>query len=760
MNTQLNTRKQRLLNPLSLAVALGLGCTTFAAIAQDNSIDEQADKKGLERIEVTAQRRVSTLQETPIAISAFGEKAIENMGIEEISDLNNIAPNTLIVEPIGSQYNVGVNIRGQGTASPVMTIDPKVGIYVDGVYMARNSGAVLDIIDLERVEVLRGPQGTLWGKNTTGGAISFVTKAPSDEFQFSQKFTVGNFGLFRSLSSIDTGDFDGFSAKVTYMTSEEDGWAKNTFQGALEKDLGAKETDAYRIGLQYLGDSVSVNYNYDNTDGNAVPNPAQVLRVLPSALANEAQLTLDLGTNTFIGGNTFTQMLNAASQQRQDTLQVDAHGREYADISGHNLTVEWDFSDNHTFKSISSYREYEARLPSMDMDGGAYFGAVLDATFQPTGEFAAIPGFHYSNVKKQDQSSQEFQFIGSFMDQRLNYVAGLYYFTEDGFEENPWLFGASPAGSPVNVLLSGAAALGQFYSGSADSTALFAQADYALTDKLNVVFGLRYTKDEKEITLLNRTLDEVGSGKQDWSKTVGSLVLNYVMDKDFTLYGKIVQGYAAGNYNPGSANPLVPVEPEDIVSYEVGSKAYLLDGTLNINAAIFYNDNDNLLVTTFENGVQNASNSGQSETIGFEIDAQYAVTSDLSLSASYGYQDSKYTDPRYTDQDRYSAMFAVNWMVAETDYGVIDFHANYVMNDENQYDGTNPNLVGDAYELLNARLTVSDIKVGEESSLKVALYGRNLTDEEYLIHGINLGAYDVGTFGTPRSYGVEVTFDF
>lgn len=139
--------------------------------------------------------------------------AVEKLGIEDVSDINKLAPNTLIVTQLGSSYNVRVNIRGLGTGSPSLAIDPKVGIYVDGVYMARNVGAVLSIIDLERIEVLRGPQGTLWGNNTTGGAISMITTGPSDEFEFSQRFTVGNFGLRTSITSVDTGEFSGLPAK-------------------------------------------------------------------------------------------------------------------------------------------------------------------------------------------------------------------------------------------------------------------------------------------------------------------------------------------------------------------------------------------------------------------------------------------------------------------------------------------------------------------------------------------------------------------
>ena len=777
-NNNLNKAKM-VIKPLAVAVACAMSGLAFAQQEQPAGQDGTSEK-GVERISVTATKRVTPLQETPIAITAFSSETLEKLGVEDVTDINNLAPNTLIVAPIGSAYNVGVNIRGIGTASPSLAIDPKVGIYIDGVYMARNVGAVLSIVDLERIEVLRGPQGTLWGKNTTGGAISMVTTGPSEDFEFKQKFTVGNFGLKSSTTSIDTGEYNGFSGKFSYLKSDEDGWATNTFAQAKEKDLGAKETDAFRIALQYQGDDFSINYAYDDTDGSAVSIPVQVSNVR-AHFTDPTVPTRHMGTGVFYGGNVFALMAeNEFQGGRQEEFELDAHGREYIEISGHTLNVEWDYAENHTFKSISSVRDYSSDIPDgVDSDGGAYFGAELDASFMPTGNFAPIPAFHFSNKKSQEQSSQEFQFLGSFLEGQLEYVAGYFYFSEEGEENNPWEIGIF-TGQGANLLFAPPLGWGGFYQTTSDAEAIFAQIDYDLTDKLSLIVGVRHTKDEKSITQLaapDPMLRNNLSAEDEWSKTVGSIIVNYVMDQDTTLYGSITQGYAAGLYNPGTvdrfaylnpanlgeanfAGSLIPGNPEDTTAYEVGAKMFMLEDRLMLNTAIFFNDNTNLLTTVFDGSIQRAINSGESETIGFEIDAQFAVTPELLLTGSYGYRDTEFTLEDFNDQSTFSATLGLDWTVGEFEFGNLNLNVNYVMNDENMFNANDASLVGEAYDLLSARLTLSDISIGERSSLKVSLWGRNITDEEYIHHGANFSFYDTGVYGAPASFGLDVTFNY
>ena len=767
------------IKPLTFAIASALSSQSFAAEEQVVEKQDQ-NKAAIERISVTAQKRLTSLQETPIAISAFNEEALENLGVEDISDVSSYAPNTKVVVPIGSAFNVGVNIRGLGSNEPSLAVDPKVGVYVDGVYLARNAGAIFSIIDLERMEVLRGPQGTLWGKNTTGGAINMVTKKPSDEFEFKQKFTLGSDGLFNSTTSVDTGEFNNFTAKLTYMTGEEDGWAKNTYAGAKEKNLGAKETDAFRIALRYLGDDFSIDYSYDQTEGSAVAVPVQISNVRDH-FTDPTVPTMHMGTGKFYGGNVFAMMAaNEYTDGRQESFELDSHGREYVDISGHTLTFEWDYSDNHSFKSISSFRKYSSDLTEgQDFDGGAYFGVELDETFQPTNNFAPIPAFDYTNVKSQEQTSQEFQFLGEFMDGQLDYVAGLYYFSEEGEENNPWRLNIF-TGQGANLLFADSLPFGTFYSVEAKAQAVFTQFNYHVSDAFNLIAGIRYTKDEKLLVNVaenDAMLREDLASKKDWSKTVGSLIANYVVDEELTVYGKITQGYASGVFNSGAIdrfaylNPanlgeanyegtLTPANPEDTLAYEIGAKAMFFDDRIMLNTAIFYNDNTNLQVTVLDGPIRRSLNSGESKTVGIEFDAKFAATEDLMFSATYGYRDTEYTDENFSDFSRFSASLAMNWVVAEFDFADLSVNADYVMNDEHQFSLIDPSLVAKGYNLLNARISLSEIKLSGDSTVKVSAYGRNITDKEYVVHGASLGFFDTKTYGAPATYGVDVIINF
>lgn len=764
---------------LAIAISCALSTVSYQTVAAaDENKKMNVVGTGIERISVTAEKRVKTLQETPIAITAFDSESLENLGIYNITDVSSLAPNVTINPTLGSSFNVSMNIRGLSTAEPSLAVDPKVGVYLDGVYLARNSGAIFDIVDLERMEILRGPQGTLWGKNTTGGAINMVTTKPSDTFAVKTKATMGNYGLWRSTTSVDTGEFNNFSAKLSYMKDNKDGWVDNTYAAATEKKLGAQETDAFRIVLKYEADSFTVDYSYDNTAGESVPTPLQIANV-GEYFINPTTPTMNLGNGGFYGGNVFAMMAaNLHDSSRQDKFSLDGQGREHVDISGHNLTFSWDADENTQVKSISSYRKYDSSFlgGGADLDGGSYFGAELGQNFQPTGNFAPIPAFHTQNIKKQDQWSQEFQLIGSLLDNKLDYVVGLYHFEEEGSEDNPWditIF----TGQGANLLFSGAKSWGVYYNIKSSTNAVFSQFTYHVTDKLGVTAGVRYTEDEKELTNLAENdgmLDEDLHGKTNWDKTTTSFVVDYQVNNDLSLYAKFGEGYAAGTYNPGSifrfgaltpagadySKTLIPADPEETTAYEAGVKAMLLDDRLMINSAIFFNDNKNLQTTDFVDSTRVTINSGASETIGIEFDIMAMPTDNITLSATYGYRKTDVNEESVvTDSETNSASLALNWDIAELDIGTLAIHGSYVFTDEREFSSSNPDLKADSHTLLNARLTLSNIEVGN-GSLNVSAWGRNITDEEYIVHGASFSFYDGYTYGDPATYGIDVTYEF
>ncbi|TNF35411.1 MAG: TonB-dependent receptor, partial [Gammaproteobacteria bacterium] len=521
-----------LLSPLALAICLAV----------------PAQAQVLEEVIVTAQKKSESLQDAPIAISAFTSERLEQMGTSTAADIGNFTPNAVIAPSFGSSNNIRATIRGVGTAEPSLAIDPKVGIYLDGVYIARNAGAIFDIVDLERVEVLRGPQGTLWGKNTTGGAVNLVTSKPAEEFGFKQQLSAGDFGYFKSVTTVDTGRHGDVSARVSYMRRETDGWATN-YNPQSEKDLGSEDVEAVKFSVRWdVTDNFAIDYGYDQTNSSAVAMPVQVASVNSFAAANPAINTIALrpfaAPAFYDVGNVFTQMAALANNHdRLDKFYMDGTLPEHVDIKGHNLTMTWNVGDVE-LRSISAYREYDSKGLGLDLDGGTYTGTLFNNP---------LYGFQSSNVKSSQQASQEFQMLGELLDGDLDYVVGLYYFEEDGREDNPWIISFwVPTFGPSNIQNIGT--WGNWFEMESQSQAIYGQFTYDFTDRLALTVGMRYTEDEKSLVISQRDpgilFDQKDS--EDWDKFTGAVTLAYALTDDINVYGKVSEGYSAGVYNPGS----------------------------------------------------------------------------------------------------------------------------------------------------------------------------------------------------------------
>ncbi|QFU77312.1 TonB-dependent receptor [Halioglobus maricola] len=737
------------MNTLKTALALAVAGVSVAANAQ------------LEEVIVTAQKKSESLQDAPIAISAFTAENLEQIGATSAVDVGEYTPNAWITRSLGSSYNIRVSIRGIGTAEPSLAVDPKVGVYLDGAYIARNAGAVFDVVDLERVEVLRGPQGTLWGKNTTGGAINLVTQQPSGEFGGKVDFTVGNFGSNRAAVTVDTGEAAGLAAKISYVKKVSDGWQDN-ISDIGEDELGSEDTDAFRLAVRWdITDTLSANYAYDRTDGEATAPATQVGFV--DASTDPSVPTIDLGDFSFYGGNLYAGMAEIANDDdRLDKFDLDNMKSEEVEISGHNLTLSWMLGDLE-IKSITAYRDYESDQNGLDLDGGNWVKfSAADGTPSPA------TGFHTVGEKEQDQFSQEFQFLGTALDDRLDYVVGLYYFDEEGREINPWQATFYNAANNINTLFNGN--MGAWYEITGESQALYGQATYHFSEAWRLTLGARYTEDEKELILLEEDpgLDQDYSSKEDWSKTTGAATLAYFMNDDVNFYGKVAQGYAAGIYNPGTvgrgvgpANPepaLTPADPEETTSYELGAKSQLADGMVRLNAAVYYNDNENLQQTDFVDGVRRTINSGESETIGAEIDVTALLGEHWMVTANAGYSDSDYDDSSRETEAFKTGAAGVQYDT-DTNLGHVTarFDATYM--GKVGFSASDPRVHSDARTLFNARLTLSEVEA-LDGQFRFALWGKNLADEEYIEHGANYGSFTGYTWGTPRTYGLDVAYEF
>ena len=789
------------------------------AIAQDGA------GGGIDEIVVTARKREESLQDIPLSVTALTADAIEGLGIDNVDDVGALAPNLYMTQTPGSSANIGVSIRGVGGAEPLLTRDTGVAIYVDDAYVARTAGAAFDLVDLARVEVLRGPQGTRYGRNATGGAIKFISRRPSEEFGLKQSFSLGRWGQFHSRTTIDTGELGstGLRATGTFLYKERDGYLDNTVADE-EDDPGAYETEGVRIAIDWNpSENFNAYYSFDYVDIDGAPPAFQVFGIGPTqqaARANAGIVTpLDLG------------------EEYRDRLTLDRDGASLWEIMGHSLTLSWDIGD-FTLKSITTYREWENEELGTELDGtgpitigetGAFTCPLFavcavhsaGAILTPTSGFSL---FHATNEREQDQISQEFQFSGAITE-TVDFQVGLYWFKEE-FEENniqsflapiPTSAAMLPPGSSIYFVsdpITGNPTLFA-YEGENESIAVFGEVNVALTDALDLSVGGRWTKDEKEYELFTAPSGP-NSGDDDWSNVDWAVELLYSLNDDINVYGRIATAFKSGGFNPRSGDLAnTPFDQEEVTNYELGTKTTLLDGRLQVNAAIFLTDYDDLQTDQFAAGLGGATsitvNAGKAEIKGFELEAKFVPTERIAMYLNYGYQDMEYDEYEVRHpitnnvlniaDDTFFAYRPENSLSAGIEYRLpvgdgmeLSFRLDGRYLDELTWhatpdsitDPTAPpgletvpltpfsacgsHLTGveaaciaeDDYVVLDARITLSEIRVGEFARAKVALWGRNILDEEYIVSGIDFGALGFGgaRWGEPASYGVDVTFEF
>ena len=795
---------------LASAVAATLAVPTMAQ-----------DRTGaLEEIIVTAQKRSASLQDTPISIAAFGAEEIQAMGVYEAGQVSEYTPNLQINRQPSSMDNFGFSIRGVGTGETSLLNESTVGLYLDGVYISRSTGSVFDIVNLERIEVLRGPQGALYGRNTIGGAINLITEKPFDEFAFEQKLTAGNRDFFRSTTTLDTGKLgDIFSGKLTYNYNEKDGLVNNTVHG---NKLGEQESDAYRIAARLTpSDAWTIDYTYDNSERTSNGALSQIVAVRPP--------------NSFLGGAITQQALAFSDADRLNGLPMafapDASA--FSDIEMHTLTVQWDINDNMTFKSITADREWDSGTTDTDFGSFQSDGAtvlqdptVAPGQFVPEGEYVSV--FRAERFSDNEQFTQEFQLIGDAMDEKLQYTLGVYYFEEESNEDNPQVFTlvaeyayggldqitksflcADPTFSDPNACIGKDAVLSAplfQYGSDNESIAAYGQFTYSFTEALDVTVGIRYTEDEKEAYLRqSRILDEEGNNPtnttdDEWDNTSGSFTLNYAWNDDVRTYFTLSQGYRSGGFSARATSAVdfaLGFDEETVTNYEIGLKSDWLDSRLRLNGAIFYMEYDDAQVNSFKAGEGGASsvvsNAGELEIQGLEIELTALLTDGPRLMFNYGYTDAEYkeyitqrvdpvtalpspgpgADPVTGNEDisdvalvgrtpEHNGSVILSYNFQPFEWGQLSARVEATYADEM---GFHPQLnlydSTDEQTLVNARVTLSEMEI-LGGNLMLSAWGRNLTDEEYREWGIDFATlgFAINSFKEKRSYGVDLVYRY
>lgn len=713
----------------------------------------------LEEVIVTAQKREQNLQEVPVAVTAFDASALENAGVQDVTELQKSVPNVTMQVSRGTNTTLTAYVRGIGQADPLWGFEPGVGLYVDDIYMARPQGGVLDVFDVERIEVLRGPQGTLYGKNTIGGAVKYVTKRLTGEPELNVSGAVGSYNqrdlkVSGQMPLIE--DKLLFGASVAQFT--RDGYGEFLLNG---DDNYNKDLFAARVSLEYLpSDNVSVRFSADKTDDDSNAK----------------------------GGHRMTQSLLAPSEP----IPSDVYDT-YADMdtdnsvegSGASLIVSWDVNEAMTFKSITSYRE-----------GETYTNIDFDNT--------SLPSLHVPAVYDDSQTTQEFQL--SYSADNLDVVGGLYYYegsAEGAFDVLLGLFNPAGAFDP---------SLGEFdavTAGAVDTTsyAAYVHATYAITDALSLTLGGRYTVDEKDAQVykaslyVNGTSDQLGGetlavlgvatdykNDESWNEFSPRISLDYAFNDEILGYASFSQGFKSGGFDmrgDATKNPATVdgYDPELVDTFELGVKTELLNGRVRLNASAFYTDYTDMQVTVQQssdggsNFVSSVLNAGESEIRGFELEALAQVTENLSASVMVGYINAEYKEVE-TDTPSGPVDLADDWNFANTPEktGSIKLHYNRTLGElgelalsagasyrsETQIFPQVESLIDeDSYTIWD----VSAVWYSADEHWTAGLHGKNLTDEEYRVGGYNfigLGGDDsiIGYYGNPRTVSLNVGYNF
>ena len=772
----------------SLVVALVAAAALLPFTGSVRAADEEPAARTLEEIVVTARRREESLQDVPTSVAVISSEEILARGEANFDVIGQIVPNVHF-ESAGGTSGVEspvVFVRGMGQADFIIVEDPAVGLYLDGVFMGRMVGQASDLVDVERIEVLRGPQGTLFGRNTIGGAINIVSKKPDDEFGASIKLAAGEDGHIEARGTVNVPLNGDWGARLSAFGREMDGYVD-----ALQYDgyeLGSEDIWGTRLMVSgTVGEQFSVDFSFDYSKDTSTPGAIVPLNGIgvwdgqqragpgqPGAFGNfwNVFYSGDPGSCLTPGGQAGNQACYGpvwnAGRYETNSVFTDLQGNQIAadqdiEVWGTNLTLGVDF-EAVSLKSITSYREFDIFL-------------FNDLDFSPHIVFANTHP-EYS----QEQFSQELQLTGAGIDNRLNYVVGAYYFKEDGVEDIFNQIAHVPAisgGPPTNFFQNLARHIDN------ESWALYGQLTFDITDVLHLTVGTRYTESEKDFVMITErvTATTVQPGLLKTKEHTPMASLSYDVNERSMVYFTYSEGYRDGGF-PARFTGVVPIplpnyEPEFVENYEVGYKTTLLDGRLRVNAAAFlmeYTDMQISATSLLPNVGDNTTkfNLGDATYKGFEIELTALVTDNFTLGVNVGHLDDEIDSlvggglisSGILITEDHDLPFSPSWTLAITaayDFAlpngaVLTLRGDYSTKDD-FYTRTENTLEAftDDYEMLNASLTYRS----PDEKWSLGVRARNLTDEFYFESRTTFSAFQMG-FGKPvrpRTVSAFFTYD-
>jgi iron complex outermembrane receptor protein len=585
------TTPNRFRNTASLSVLLA--CMGWAGSAA--AAGAGADGVAVEELVVTAERRATNLQETPIAITAFGARQLADRDIQNVRDLAGQVPNLNVSRVTISHTTQTYSLRGVGESDPIQ--EPVLAVYVDDVYVPRQIGSMIEFNDLERVEVLRGPQGTLYGRNSSAGALRIITRDPGRDYRAYGEVGLGNYGAVDVKALVEGPISDTLSGSLSYIRHKRDGV---TFDPTLNHDVNRVDLDAYRAKLRWTPDAkldvlVTVNALRDRSDSRAYIPVNQ-----PGGFSRRISLS--------------------EVEPRQDLDQ----------ISG-SVRVAYQLTDRLQLKSITSYGGFNLNPANYDNDGEA---ALIQKNL-----------IHYND----QYETQELQLNGTYG--RVTFTTGVFYLHErffvqrDGYSRKT-AQATNPITTPGNYNF-----LRAHNVTDTDAYAVFGEATWTLTDRLKLITGLRWTDEKKDFTFHNGVLNLAGQviapsiqgeAEKTFAKITPKVSLQYRWTPDILQYATYSQGFKSGGFDNRATRldlATLPFAPEEVSTYETGVKTEAFDKRLRANVAIFYNDYKDLQVSFYDPAYVGSrrGNAGKAHSYGVEIESDAKPTDRLSVQAAVGY---------------------------------------------------------------------------------------------------------------------------
>jgi len=697
----------------ALYFAVIASLNTHGAFAQDANADASKAVQ-LDQLVVTAQRHEQKLQETPVSVSVFSPQQLEHKAVARIDELKYDIPNVTMQQNTATSSGAKIFLRGVGQDESMFTSDPAIAIYIDDVYIPRQNGAMFDLLDVERIEVLRGPQGTLYGRNATGGAIRYITRKPKGDERLVGELTVGNFGRLdgRVLYNTRVGEQTDISASV--MSRHRDGTMYNESTGKMVNDSSVV---AARAGISHpFGEASTLYLNADVLRESSGPSYATPIRR--------------------VDGKT-VPVLGSLYHTRSD-LQGGINRMEQ---EGFAATVETDMGWG-LIRNIAHYRQMDAEM-YVDVDG--------------TDQLR----YHLFQDQDQKQHGYELQLISSG-DGPVSWTGGVFYFHEKNHQ---------PTRNDMRAI-GGTNIVAQ----DTDAMAVYAQATWAVNDRFNLTFGGRYSYEKKDLSIDAFRPDGAPNWAvrkaKSWSSPDWKFIADYQLTDNLMAFASVATGFKSGGFNGRGSSPatVTTIDEEVLTSVEAGLKAQLLDDRVRLNATYYRNDYEALQLAAVDaNGVLFVMNASGALIHGIELEGQAQVTRHFDLSATVGTINARYKDYEPWNAGRFEGKALkhapeLQWQVSANYVrpvgagqvvatGQVAYTDKYYQNQELSELHATP-----AHTIVNARLAYEH----DGGKWTVGLWGKNLSDKR-----VSAGGFDIPGLGVavmypsmPRTFGVDFKYRF